>query len=66
MIKIKRTRKGNVSTKVKGKGFDVVEELFNGVICTIEILVRNECLKQEDVNGFIDDFAQQIKNAINK
>lgn len=66
MIKIKRTRKGDISTKVKGKGFDVAEELFNGVICTIEILVENNCLKQENVDGFIDNFAQQVKDTINK
>lgn len=66
MIKIKRTRKGDISTKVKGKGFDIIEELFNGMICGIEILVKNECLKQENIDGFIDDFAQQVKDAINK
>ena len=66
MIKIKRTRKGDISTKVKGKGFDIIEELFNGMISVIGILVRNECLKQEEINGFIDDFAQQVKDAINK
>ena len=36
------------------------------MISVIEILVKNECLKQENVNGFIDDFAQQVKDAINK
>lgn len=66
MIKIKRTRKGDISTKVKGKGFDIIEELFNGMICVIEILVKNDCLKQEEIIGFIDDFAQQVKDAINK
>ena len=66
MIKIKRSCTNAISTKVKGKGFDVVEELFNGVISVIEILVKNECLKQENVDGFIDDFAQQVKDAINK
>ena len=64
MIKIKRTRKGDVRTKVKGKGFDVVEELFNGVICTIEILVKNNCLDPDKVDKCIDDFAQQVKDKI--
>ena len=64
MIKIKRTRKGDISTKVKGKGFDIIEELFNGMISVIGMLVKNECLKQENVNGFIDDFAQQVKDAM--
>ena len=64
MIKIKRTRKGDITTKAKGKGFDIVEELFNGMIAAIEILVKNDCLKQENVNGFIDDFAQQVKDAM--
>ena len=66
MIKIKRTRKGDISTKVKGMGFDITEELFNGMISAVQILVKNECLKQENVNGFIDDFAQQVKDTINK
>ena len=66
MIKIKRSCTNAISTKVKGKGFDITEELFNGMICVIEILVKNECLKQENVDGFIDDFAQQVKHAINK
>ena len=66
MIKIKRSCTNAISTKVKGKGFDITEELFNGMISVIEILVRNECLKQENVNRFIDDFAQQVKDAINK
>ena len=66
MIKVKRTRKGDISTKVKGKGFDVIEELFNGVICTIEMLVKNNCLDTDKVDKFIDDFAQQIKDAMNK
>ena len=66
MIKIKRTRKGDINTKVEGKGFDIVEELFNGMISAVQILVKNDCLKQEHINGFIDDFAQQVKDAINK
>ena len=64
MIKIKRTRKDDISTKVKGKGFDVMEELFNGMISVIAILVKHNCLKQEEINGFIDDFAQQVKDAM--
>ena len=66
MIKIKRTRKGDIITKAKGKGFDITEELFNGMISAVQILVKNDCLKQENVNGFIDDFAQQVKDAMNK
>ena len=66
MIKVKRTHKGDISTKVKGKGFDVIEELFNDVICTIEMLVKNNCLDTDKVDKFIDDFAQQIKDAMNK
>ena len=64
MIKIKRSCTNTISTKVKGKGFDVIEELFNGMISVIEILVKNDCLKQEDINGFIDDFVQQVKDKI--
>ena len=66
MIKIKRSCTNAISTKVKGKSFDITEELFNGMIAVIEILVKNNCLKQEHINGFIDDFAQQVKDAINK
>ena len=66
MIKIKRSCTNAISTKVKGKGFDITEELFNGMISAVQILVKNDCLKQENVNGFIDDFAQQVKDAINK
>ena len=66
MIKIKRSITNAISTKVKGKGFDIIEELFNGMIAVIEILVKKDCLKQENINGFIDDFAQQVKDAMNK
>ena len=66
MIKIKRSCTNAISTKVKGKGFDITEELFNGMISVIGILVKNDCLKQDNVNGFIDDFTQQVKDAINK
>ena len=66
MIKIIRSITNAISTKVKGKGFDIIEELFNGMIAVIEILVKKDCLKQENINGFIDDFAQQVKDAMNK
>ena len=64
MIKIKRSCKGGIKTKVKGMGFDVVEELFNGVICIIEILVKNNCLDPDKVDKCIDDFVQQVKDKI--
>ena len=64
MIKIKRTCKGDITTKAKGKGFDIVEELFHGMISVIGMLVKNECLKQEEIIGFIDDFTQQVKDAM--
>ena len=64
MIKVKRDKQGVVETVVKGEALDVTEELFNATISIIEILVEKGHLPKEHVIGFIDDFAQQVKDNI--
>ena len=64
MIKVKRDKQGVVETVVKGEALDVTEELFNATISIIEILVEKGNLPKEKVIGFIDDFAQQVKDNI--
>ena len=64
MIKIKRTRNGSVQTRVKGEARDVAEELLNATVSIIELLVEKGNLPKEHVIGFIDDFAQQVKDNI--
>ena len=64
MIKIKRTRNGSVQTRVKGEARDVAEELLNATVSIIEMLVEKGKLPKEHVIGFIDDFAQQVKDNI--
>ena len=62
MIRVERTKGGTVRTKVKGEADDVAEQLLNGTITIIKILVESGNLDKELVNDFIDDFAQQIKD----
>ena len=64
MIKVKRDNQGVVETVVKGQTHDIVEELLNATISIIEILVEKGKLPKEKVIGFIDDFAQQVKDNI--
>ena len=64
MIKVKRTRDGKVDTKIQGKALDILEELLNATVSIIEILVEKGKLPKEKVIGFIDDFAQQVKDNI--
>ena len=64
MIKVKRDNQGVVETVVKGEALDIVEELLNATISIIEILVEKGKLPKENVIGFIDDFAQQVKDNI--
>ena len=64
MIKVKRDNQGVVETVVKGEALDIVEELLNATISIIEILVEKGKLPKEKVIGFIDDFAQQVKDNI--
>ncbi len=64
MIKVKRDKQGFVDTKIQGQAHDIVEELLNATISIIEILVEKGKLPKEKVIGFIDDFAQQVKDNI--
>ena len=64
MIKVKTIKNGNVKTRMKGETKDVVEELLNATISIIEMLVEKGKLPKEKVIGFIDDFAQQVKDNI--
>ena len=64
MIKVKTIKNGNVETTVKGEALYVTEELLNATISIIEILVEKGHLPKEKVIGFIDDFAQQVKDNI--
>ena len=64
MIEVKRDKEGFVGTAVKGGAHDIVEELLNATISIIEMLVEKGKLPKEHVIGFIDDFAQQVKDNI--
>ena len=64
MIKVKRDNQGTVETAIKGGAHDIVEELLNATISIIEMLVEKGKLPKEHVIGFIDDFAQQVKDNI--
>ena len=64
MIKVKRTRDGKVDTKIQGKALDIIEELLNATVAIIAMLVAKDSLSKEHVIGFIDDFAQQVKDNI--
>lgn len=64
MIKIKRTRDGAVLTKMEGGGKDLAEELLNASVSIFETLIENGSLDKQQVNDFIDDFAQQVKDDI--
>ena len=64
MIKVKTIKNNNVKIRMKGKPMDVAEELLNATIRIIEMLVEKGKLPKEDVIGFIDDFAQQVKDNI--
>ena len=64
MIKVKRDKQGVVETAIKGKAVDVTEELLNATVSIIKMLVEKGKLPKEHVIGFIDDFAQQVKDNI--
>lgn len=64
MIKVKRDKQGVVQTAVQGGARDIAEELLNATVSIIEILVKKGMLPKEKVIGFIDDFAQQVKDNI--
>ena len=64
MIKVKRKKDGKVDTKIQGKALDIIEELLNATVAIIAMLVAKDALDKEHVIGFIDDFAQQVKDNI--
>ena len=64
MIKVKRDKDGKVDTKIQGKALDIIEELLNATVAIIAMLVEKGKLPKEKVIGFIDDFAQQVKDNI--
>ena len=64
MIKVKRDKDGKVDTKIQGKALDIIEELLNATVAIIAMLVAKDALDKEHVIGFIDDFAQQVKDNI--
>ena len=64
MIKVKRTNDGAVETEIKGVATDIAEELLNATVSIVESLVENGRLDKQQVNDFIDDFAQQVKDNI--
>ena len=64
MIKVKRTNDGAVETTIKGVATDITEELLNATVSIVESLVQNGRLDKQQVNDFIDDFAQQVKDNI--
>lgn len=65
MIQVKRTKDGTVETRVKGEVKDVLEQLLNATVSIIMTLVERDNLDKEDINDFIDEFAQQVKNNLN-
>ena len=64
MIKVKTIKNGNVKIRMKGETKDVAEELLNATVSIVEMLVEKGKLPKEHVIGFIDDFAQQVKDNI--
>lgn len=64
MILVKRTKNGEVETGVKGEAHDIMEELLNATVSIVEILVEQERLDKDQVEPFMKDFAQQVKDNI--
>ena len=64
MIKVKRDKQGVVETAIKGGALDILEELLNATVSMVESLVENGRLDKQQVNDFIDDLAQQVKDNI--
>ena len=66
MLKLEKLDTGKVRVEVQGDTKDIIQELFNGMVRTIDILVENGNLQEDKIDNFIDDFGQQVKDAINK
>ena len=64
MIEITRTTDGSVRTKMKGKAADLTEELLKIVLLSCGTLIEHGKLDKDQLEDFINDFAQQIKDNI--
>ena len=64
MIKVKRTRKGSVKTRVKGEAKDVAEQLLNANVSIFETLVEHGFLPEDKLEEFVKDYAQQTLDAL--
>ena len=62
MLKLEKIDTGEVRIEIQGDTKDIIQELFNGMIRTIDILVENGNLQEDKINNFIDDFGQQAKD----
>ena len=63
MIKIKRIL-GKANIKVKGELTPIIEELLTVTVHIIKTMVKNGTIPEDNVDRFIDDFAQQVKDNI--
>ena len=64
MIKVKRTRKGPVQTRVKGEARDIAEQLLNANVSIFETLIEHGFLPEDKLEEFVKDFAQQTLDAL--
>ena len=64
MLKLEKIDTGEVRIEIQGDTKDIIQELFNGMIRTIDVLVENGNLQEDKINNFIDDFGQQVKDII--
>ena len=64
MIKVKRTRKGPVQTRVKGEARDIAEQLLNANVSIFETLIEDGFLPEDKLEEFVKDFAQQTLDAL--
>ena len=64
MIKVKRTRKGSVKTRVKGEAKDVAEQLLNANVSIFETLIEDGFLPEDKLEEFVKDYAQQTLDAL--
>ena len=64
MLKLEKIDTGEVRVEIQGDTKDIIQELFNGMVHTIDVLVENGNLQEDKINNFIDDFGQQVKDII--
>ena len=65
MIKIKRIL-GKANIKVKGELTPIIEELLTVTVHIIKTMVKNGTIPKDNVDGFIDDFARQVKRCMSE